>query len=210
MVSVPAAGSPGSSGSSTRERLVAAAIQVFVAEGYEQARLQDIARTAGMTTGAIYANYRGKEDLLFDAIGTRAHAETEALLHDRDGHDARELLGILGDQLLKPRAEPSLLLDAVAAARRDDKLAGLLRARLTERQELLSRLVEAGKRDGTIDPALDTIAITRLCLTLALGALAVRALDLEGPDPRDWHVLVGRLLDACAPRTVSQTAKEKS
>ena len=57
---------------STRDRLVAAAIEVFVEQGYDGARVQDIARTAGLTTGAIYANYRGKADLLFDAIGALA------------------------------------------------------------------------------------------------------------------------------------------
>lgn len=37
---------------STRERLVAAAIEVFREHGYERARVQDIARAAGLTTGA--------------------------------------------------------------------------------------------------------------------------------------------------------------
>ena len=49
---------------STRDRLLAAAVEVFVEQGYEGARLQDIARTAGLTTGAIYANFRGKDELL--------------------------------------------------------------------------------------------------------------------------------------------------
>ena len=65
---------------STRERLIAAAIEVFAEQGYEGARLQDIARGAGLTTGAVYANYRGKAELLFDAIGARAGAELDGLL----------------------------------------------------------------------------------------------------------------------------------
>ncbi len=65
----------------TRDRLVAAAIEVFVEQGYEGARLHDIARAAGLTTGAVYANYRSKGELLFDAIGERAAAELETLLH---------------------------------------------------------------------------------------------------------------------------------
>ena len=62
------------------ERLIAAAIEVFAEQGYEGARVQDIARAAGLTTGAIYANYRGKAELLFDAIGARAGVELDALL----------------------------------------------------------------------------------------------------------------------------------
>ena len=67
----------------TRDRLVAAAIEVFVAQGYDGARVQDIARAAGLTTGAIYANYRGKAELLFDAIGALAGVEVDALLNRR-------------------------------------------------------------------------------------------------------------------------------
>ncbi len=65
---------------STRERLVAAAIEVFVEQGYEQARVQDIARAAGLTTGAIYANFRDKRELLLAAIADRTAAEVEALV----------------------------------------------------------------------------------------------------------------------------------
>jgi AcrR family transcriptional regulator len=190
---------------STRERLIAAAIEVFEADGYEQARVQDIARTAGMTTGAIYANYRGKGDLLFDAIGARANAELDALLHDRDGHDARELLGILGDRLLEPRAQVPLLLDALASSRRDPELAALLRDRLRAREELVEALVEQGKGDGSIDAALDTAAVARFCTVLALGALAARCLDLERPDTGAWHDVIERVLDACAPNEKDDT-----
>ena len=196
---------------STRERLIAAAIEVFVADGYEQARVQDIARAAGMTTGAIYANYRGKGDLLFDAIGARANAELDALLHDLDGRDARELLGILGDRLFERRAQPPLLLDALASSRRDPELAALLRERLHAREGLVEELVEQGKRDGSIAEDLDTSAMARFCIVLALGALAARALDLELSDAGAWHGLVGRLLDACAPmEPVAPIQKEQS
>jgi AcrR family transcriptional regulator len=184
---------------STRDRLIAAAIEVFVAQGYEQARVQDIARTAGMTTGAIYANYRAKSDLLYDAIATRADVEVDALLLDRDGHDVRELLGVLGDRLLEPRAQIPLLLDAIASSRRDAELATLLRERLRAREGLIEGVVEQGKRDGSVDGLLDTTSVARFCLTLALGAMAIRSLDLDPPDSGAWHELVARLLDACAP-----------
>ena len=115
---------------STRERLLAAAVEVFVEQGYEGARLQDIARAAGLTTGAVYANFRGKDELLFAAIGARAGVEMDALLARRAGREPRELLELLGDQLVRPRRQPPLLIDAVAAARRDDELAAALRERL--------------------------------------------------------------------------------
>ena len=47
-----------------RERLVEAATAVFAERGYDGARVGDIARRAGLTTGAIYSNFTGKAQLL--------------------------------------------------------------------------------------------------------------------------------------------------
>jgi AcrR family transcriptional regulator len=185
---------------STRERLIAAAIEVFAEQGYEGARLQDIARAAGLTTGAVYANYRGKAELLFAAIGARAGAELDGLLQGSPEAGTRALLEQLGDRLPQPRGNnPSLLVDAIAAARRDDDLAALIRARLEKRESMLADIVGRAKRDGSVDAAISTEAFARFCTMLATGAVVLRGLGIEQPDPDDWHALIARLLDALAP-----------
>jgi AcrR family transcriptional regulator len=187
-----------SSPSSTRDRLLAAAVEVFVEQGFESARLQDIARAAGLTTGAIYANFRGKGDLLFDAMGVRADAEMDGILAEARGREIRELLEVLGDMLVRPREQPPLLIDAVAAARRDEELAGALRDRLDERETAIAELVERAKEEGSIDPAIGTDVLTRFCVTLAMGAVVMRTLRATPPDGDAWHQLIARLLDALA------------
>jgi AcrR family transcriptional regulator len=188
------------SGESTRSRLVAAAIAVFVEQGYENARVHDIARAAGLTTGAIYANYRGKADLLSDAIGARTAVEVDALMHDLGTGHARELLGALGDRLAQHReGPPPLLLDAISAARRDPELAAVLRTRLAHRSRAVAELTDAAKREGAIAAEVDTDAFARFCVTLAMGALVMRTVGTEPPDPAEWHSLIERLLDALAP-----------
>lgn len=47
----------------TRERLLEAARELTRQNGYEKTTLEDIARHAGMTTGAIYSNFRNRDDL---------------------------------------------------------------------------------------------------------------------------------------------------
>lgn len=47
----------------TRARLLAAARDLVRERGYEQVTLQDVARRAGMTSGAIYGNFRNRADL---------------------------------------------------------------------------------------------------------------------------------------------------
>src|SRR5260221_13177568 len=49
----------------TRRKLLAAAETIFARDGFEAARLEDIAAGAGYTRGAFYANYGGKEEIFF-------------------------------------------------------------------------------------------------------------------------------------------------
>jgi AcrR family transcriptional regulator len=58
----------------TRRRLLAAAERIFVRDGFEAARLEDISAMAGYTRGAFYANFEDKEDIFF-AILERYVAE---------------------------------------------------------------------------------------------------------------------------------------
>lgn len=52
----------------TRKGLMAAARRIFARDGFEAARLQDIAQEAGKTRGALYSHFANKEDLFFALI----------------------------------------------------------------------------------------------------------------------------------------------
>lgn len=52
----------------TRQRLLEAAAKVIARDGYQGARLADVAREAGLTTGAIYSNFRDKQELFLAAF----------------------------------------------------------------------------------------------------------------------------------------------
>lgn len=47
----------------TRQKVLAAARQLFSEQGYEGATIRDIAAAAGMSTGAVFANFTDKSDL---------------------------------------------------------------------------------------------------------------------------------------------------
>lgn len=78
----------------TRRKLIAAAARIFARDGFEAARLEDIAAAAGYTRGAFYANFTGKEDLFFELleawIGERV-AELDALLQEEARNPAAKL-----------------------------------------------------------------------------------------------------------------------
>ena len=61
----------------TRSLLLRAAEEIFARDGYEKAELGEIARLAGRTKGAIYAQFKSKEDMflaLFEENALRRRA----------------------------------------------------------------------------------------------------------------------------------------
>ena len=71
----------------TRRKLLLAAERVFARDGFEAARLEDIAGLAGYTRGAFYANFESKEDIFFALlerwVGQRV-SEVKALIAQQE------------------------------------------------------------------------------------------------------------------------------
>ncbi|HXD34320.1 MAG TPA: helix-turn-helix domain-containing protein [Pyrinomonadaceae bacterium] len=55
----------------TRAKLIEAATQIIKEKGYERTTLEEVARRAAMTRGAIYGNFRNREDLFLAVVETR-------------------------------------------------------------------------------------------------------------------------------------------
>jgi AcrR family transcriptional regulator len=76
----------------TRRKLLLAAEQTFARDGYEAARLEDIAARAGYTRGAFYANFDSKEDIFFALLEqtvARRIGEVNELLERHDNPQQR-------------------------------------------------------------------------------------------------------------------------
>ena len=89
--------------------LIKAAAEVFAERGYAGAGVAEIARRAGVTTGAIYSRYSGKSELLLealkrsfvlhlgDAIESALSGENRAENIDQDGVGIRSI-GMLANE----------------------------------------------------------------------------------------------------------------
>jgi TetR/AcrR family transcriptional repressor of uid operon len=189
-----------------RDRLVAAAADVFAEKGYDGAGVAEIARRAGLTTGAIYGRFTGKAELLLAAIEAQTDDEFEQLFaeHRFEG-DATDIITTVGSHLVTDGFDSgqALLLEAFVGARRDPEVARLLRKAITRRTEELTLLVEEAKRVGDIDPNLDTLSIVRFCHAVAFGFLLLGAVDLDRPKAPPWEELIRRLVGAVADPDVA-------
>lgn len=79
----------------TRAKVLAAARRLFSEEGYEGATIRDIAAAAGMSTGAVFANFTDKSDLFREIMLADMVALGEAM------REAAERAKGVDDALLK-------------------------------------------------------------------------------------------------------------
>lgn len=110
----------------TRSKVLEAARRLFSEHGYEGATIRDIAAAAGMSTGAVFANFADKSDLFHEILANDMAGLREAMLAAVQGtanvDDA--LTALLGagyaycqPQLNLVRAAVSVLLHANAYQR---------------------------------------------------------------------------------------------
>lgn len=181
---------------STRSRLLDAAYELLLDEGYNAATVQSVARRANLTTGAIYANFANKHELLVLAVLSRWGRSEEgspirsALSTDEAASASSErtpqngLMRLLVSHLsTPPAAEHRLLTEVTGAALRDKAAESLLRAGVEQIEALALRSIEQAKAAGEVDKSLSTDALVGLVVNLYLGAITSKSFDLPQPDP---------------------------
>jgi AcrR family transcriptional regulator len=185
----------------TRARLIGSASQVFAERGYEGTRVADIARAAGLSSGAIYAHYRSKAELLVDAIKAHGPEEVNRLLAAGDLRaPLPDVLIRLGSMLeRRDPAHSSLLLEAIAAARRDPDLALVLTTTLAKREAFMADLIRHAQAKGDVDDGVPPEVLARFCLMVVMGALLSRVAGLPPIDPTAWERFMTRLVDEFRP-----------
>ncbi len=184
------------------DRLVAAASAEFAERGYAGARVAEIARRAGVTTGAIYSRYRGKAALLAAALGAGADDELDALFADHRFEGRMEDILLIAGSHLVDRSDspmPGMLFEAFAAARHEADVATVLQEGMEDRRQRLTEIVESAKASGGIDESLDTAALVTFCHAVGLGFLLLEVVDTPLPPKDGWVELLSRLVSAAAP-----------
>jgi AcrR family transcriptional regulator len=168
----------------TKAELIRAATQVFALRGFQAARIEEIAERAGYSHGAVYSNFKGKEELflaVFEQYMTeRIEEVTQATavagtFAERARAGAAQWMRRFGED----RATFLLHLEFMIHAARNPKLSAQLGERMAMlRLELERRLLVHEHETGAALP----LPATDLALILrALGiGLAVEALNQPG------------------------------
>jgi AcrR family transcriptional regulator len=184
----------------TRQRLLQAAGEVFAQRGYDRASLDDVATAAGLTKGAVYSSFAGKDDLFYalmrERIDERLALVTEAVERQATVLDiARDAGSGLAQLMSSQRDWHLLFIEFWARAVRDPELHDeFARERRSVRgliaQFLEARAVEAGVK---LPAPAEQLAVAVLALSngIAIEHLA----DPDTVDPSTFGVILGLLLD---------------
>jgi len=153
----------------TRERVLHAAHESFVANGYERATVAAIAAGAGVSAETVYATFGNKRTLLTEVMQRAARGDASTPILEQEGPravaataDPREKIRLFTIDLSVRLARAAPMLAVVAAAAAGEPELGKLRRRMhtARRQNLRTfalQLDEIGRLGPDVDAATDTI-----------------------------------------------------
>ena len=173
----------------TREHLLAAAAEVFAERGFHGASLDEVAAVAGFTKGAVYSNFKNKEDLflaLFKANYDREMDALRATLTDSKAPpEARisDFVGLIRDQTRQSGSNFSLLYQEfwLYAARNPEVREQLIRIDDEGARALAEILRTENERVG-VEPLKSPVQTARLVEILFRGIGQLRVLQPEMVD----------------------------
>lgn len=150
----------------TRAALVQAAARVFAREGYHRATLAGVAREAGYSTGAVYSNFEGKDDLFLAVyemfIAGSAREMDVASAEDAEAHEqARHAADQWMDRLARHPEGFLLLVELWLQALRDPARRADFGVRFSVMREAVTRVVErlADRHDLDLPIPADRLAV---------------------------------------------------
>jgi AcrR family transcriptional regulator len=168
----------------TRERLLAAARSVFARAGFHGASVEEIASEAGFSTGALYSNFEGKEDLFLVLMEREIdeHAAEIAEAVQMRSSVAERAAGGARQWMSTIEREPELLLlfmEFWAYGVRDPQVRPKVAARFAQMRRTLTELIVEGARDFDLE-----LRVPAEQLAIAIDALAdgIARQKLADPD----------------------------
>src|SRR5713101_3669775 len=166
-----------------RTRILTAANQVFGEKGYRQATMDDVAKKLGVSKGALYLYFAGKEELFEEICRTEPLAFKEILYSSfSENKQPLESAGEFFDKMLKRYSSNSgLSFEILSEALHNSGLRKVLKKTQDEYAATLRSYLEEGRKRGLIDEHLDLRFLTYALIGLWNGieTLVVTGLPVE-------------------------------
>ncbi len=179
---------------SARERLLAAANELFYAEGVQTVGIDRVIEHAGVAKGSLYNTFGSKENLVRAYLEDRHGATMAGIKRAVERHsDPRRRLMAVFDAQAELFAEPNFRGCAFITASAEAPDGGLIQQAADDyRREIRALLTELARQAGAADPALLGRQLQLLYDGSGLGA----RMDREPSAATDAKAAAEVLLDA--------------
>jgi AcrR family transcriptional regulator len=157
----------------TRAQLLQTARELFLRDGYLATSLDKVADAAGFSKGAVYSNFRNKDELclaVLDEIRAERAGEIAGLLRAPSTEERLRRFEEWAERVIGDPQWTTLEFEFAIQARRDERLRQEMAGRITAVGQVVESAVESVAADGTAAPmATGEAAVALLCLGVGLG-----------------------------------------
>jgi len=189
---------PQGGGAAKRERIIRAAIRIFSQKGFFNSKISEIARLAGVADGTIYLYFKNKDDLLISLFEEKmGEVVADVRARVEGGGDALSRLKIFIDNHMDLLTREAGLIEVIQVELRQSNkfMKEYVPVKFLEYLDVISGILEAGKREGTVRADLN-VTLARRAIFGALDeiSLAYVLSRKRKYDPRTSAEEVYRLL----------------
>lgn len=169
----------------TRDQLVTTAKELFLRDGYATTSLERVADAAGYSKGAVYSNFRNKDELCL-AVLDRIHEDQVAILASemRPAMTLEQRLAAFQAWAERSIGDPqwtSLEVEFATNVQRDQRLRGELAKRDETVRGMIAGLIASSAEEFGIHPPMPAEHIATALLSLGIGLGVQRAIDPSIP-----------------------------
>jgi AcrR family transcriptional regulator len=188
----------------TRQHLLDAAAIVFARNGFHGSTLDEVAATAGFTKGAVYSNFKTKDDLFLELLDERMNRQFAVVADVLEGgsHDQADQLPRIRDLIQGMNvmfwddASTTLYLEFVLYARRHPEAQAKLAATRLRGRDFTQKLIEQEHAAVGAEPRYPTQELAEIALALFNGLGLDRLVDPSAMTEQTIDTVLRVLYDA--------------
>jgi AcrR family transcriptional regulator/GNAT superfamily N-acetyltransferase len=188
-----------------RLRIVEAAAELFMENGYSETKLAMVAERAGVTARKVKQVAGSRAQLFSQVLATTPQSDAASRVAAAAADPAAAppvsvLIDVASDAFASPERNWSLVeLEALTLAHTNDGVAALETARLRSRHANLTKVTQQTRRAGGIDGRIDDDAFVHFALALSAGLAVIDPVSEGRPTQVSWNTLMARIGAAFAP-----------
>lgn len=182
-----------------RRRLLEAASETFLEKGFLDSTLDDIARRAGLSKGAVYSNFESKQEIIRLLLEERLERMREVIAAATDpaaanGDERRTSAAVMADNLIADADWVQLVLEFASRAGRDAAVREIYTPFLRVQREEVARVIEQALADGPEHDDDYGALVGTILVALRYGLALAHAADPEQIDAEVIERALGAVL----------------